>query len=98
MSAIHSHDGPHALPCAAAQVVGYALGRPAREVLFTAPATRRERTAAKLCLDTLVVRAGDGAAAALFHVLDGALELGEARTRKDRVLPYPVLYACCVSG
>jgi len=79
-------------------VVGYALGRPAREVLFTAPATRRERTAAKLCLDTLVVGAGDGAAAALFHVLDGALELGEARTRKDRVLPYPVLYACCVSG
>ena len=32
------------------------MARPAREVLFTAPATRRERTAAKLCLDTLVVR------------------------------------------
>ena len=45
-------------------------------MLFTAPASRRERTAAKLCLDTLVVRAGDSAAAALFHALDGALELG----------------------
>lgn len=57
-------------------MVGYAVARPAREVLFTAPATRRERTAAKLCLDTLVVRAGDSAAAALFHVLDSTLELG----------------------
>ncbi len=48
------------------------MARPAREVLFTAPATRRERTAAKLCLDTLVVPA----AAALFPMLDGTLELG----------------------
>ena len=74
---------PHALTGSlahpGAQVVGYAVARPAREVLFTAPATRRERTAAKLCLDTLVVRAGDSAAAALFHVLDSTLELG-ART------------------
>ena len=80
-----AHLAKAALPCApdgqlgqtpGAQVVGYAVARPAREVLFTAPATRRERTAAKLCLDTLVVRAGDSAAAALFHVLDSTLELG----------------------
>ncbi len=88
---MHRQNGPRAPSCAASQVVGYALGRPAREVLFTAPATRRERTAAKLCLDTLVVRAGDGAAAALFHVLDGVLELGAHRPHKA------VLYACSVS-
>ncbi|KAK9845484.1 hypothetical protein WJX81_007618 [Elliptochloris bilobata] len=78
------------------KVVGYAVARPAREVLFTVPASRRERTAAKLCLDTLVVRAGDSAAAALFHVLDGALELGPSGAVQTLLVPsYIADWFCC---
>lgn len=58
-----------------AQVVGYTLARPAREVLFTV-VPREEMYKAKICIDTLVVRGGDMLAAGLFHFLDGQYHLG----------------------
>lgn len=57
------------------QVLGYSLAKPAREVLFTV-VPREEMYKAKICIDTLVVRAGDMFAAALFHFLDGQYHLG----------------------
>lgn len=57
------------------QVLGYALVRPAREVLFTV-VTRQEKYKAKLFIDTVVQRLGDTAAAAAFEVLDVRLALG----------------------
>lgn len=50
------------------QVYGYALMRPAREVLFTV-VSRQEKYTAKLMIDTVVQRAGDALAAGLFEVL-----------------------------
>ena len=58
------------------QVVMYSMARPAREILFTVM-TREEKYSAKICIDTIVLRAGDMVAAGLFHVLDGVFELGE---------------------
>ena len=57
------------------QVVAYALGKPAREVLYTV-VSRKEKYKAKICIDTLVVRGGDALAAGAFHVLDGLLHMG----------------------
>ncbi len=55
-------------PAEPAQVVAYALARPAREVLFTV-VSRDEKYRAKLVLDTAVQRFGDALAAGLFHAL-----------------------------
>ena len=55
-------------PTQPAQVVAYALARPAREVLFTV-VSRDEKYRAKLVLDTAVQRFGDALAAGLFHSL-----------------------------
>ena len=57
------------------QVAAYTLGKPAREVLFTV-VSREEKYKAKLCIDTLIMRAGDTAAGGLFHLLDTLLHLG----------------------
>jgi hypothetical protein len=70
---------PDQASCCAAQVINYVLARPAREVLFTVT-SREEKYAAKLCIDTLVVRGGDALSAGAFHVLDGLLHLGECRS------------------
>jgi AAA family ATP:ADP antiporter len=59
------------------KVIGYALIRPAREVLFTV-VSRREKYSAKLVVDMVVQRAGDSVAAAAFQVLDVQLRLGVA--------------------
>lgn len=61
--------------CTGLQVLGYALVRPAREVLFTV-VSRQEKYKAKLFVDTVVQRLGDTAAAAAFEVLDVRLALG----------------------
>jgi AAA family ATP:ADP antiporter len=58
------------------QVVGYAVAKPAKEVLYTVVA-REDMYKAKLCIDTLVLRGGDMLAAAVFHVLVGSLQFGE---------------------
>ena len=50
------------------QISMYTLTKPARELLFT-PTTPREKFAAKLCMDTLILRLGDGLAAGLFQAL-----------------------------
>ena len=52
----------------ATQISTYTLTKPARELLFT-PITPREKLAAKLCIDTLILRLGDGLAAGLFQTL-----------------------------
>jgi hypothetical protein len=54
----------------ARKVVLYTLGKPSKEILFTL-ATQQE-LAAKVVIDSLVGRAADVLAAAIFHVL-GAL-------------------------
>ena len=76
----------------AAQVVAYALARPAREVLFTV-VSRDEKYRAKLVLDTAVQRFGDALAAGLFHYLqvggapDEDLELSTRWRRRRRRRP-----------
>lgn len=57
------------------KIVQYSLSRPCREVLFTV-LPREEATGAKLLLDTLVQRAGDAGAAALFELLSVRLGQG----------------------
>ena len=83
------HTHPPTLPATASQprpssvaaaelarkAAGYALARPAREVLFTA-LSRRERYGAKPIVDTVVQRAGDALAAGAFALLDAKLRLG----------------------
>ena len=70
-------------------MLGYALAKPAREVLFTV-VPREDMYKAKICIDTLVVRAGDMFAAALFHFIDGRYHLGmtpfSLRKQKQLVL------------
>lgn len=51
-----------------AQVSTYTLTKPARELLFTTTSSK-EKFAAKLCIETLILRLGDGLAAALFQAL-----------------------------
>ena len=50
------------------KLIGYAVNRPAREVLFTV-VSRDEKYRAKLVIDTVVQRLGDAVAAAAFQVL-----------------------------
>ncbi|KIY98873.1 hypothetical protein MNEG_9090 [Monoraphidium neglectum] len=57
------------------KVVGYAVIRPAREVLFTV-VSRTEKYSAKLVIDMVVQRLGDSIAAAAFQLLDVQLQLG----------------------
>ncbi|KAI8464172.1 MAG: hypothetical protein J3K34DRAFT_492679 [Monoraphidium minutum] len=57
------------------KVVGYAIIRPAREVLFTV-VSRQEKYSAKLVIDMVVQRAGDALAAGAFQLLDVQLALG----------------------
>jgi len=57
------------------KVTGYAIIRPAREVLFTV-VSRAEKYSAKLVIDMVVQRAGDSIAAAAFQLLDVQLQLG----------------------
>ena len=50
------------------KLLGYALVRPAREVLFTV-VSREEKYKAKLTIDAVVQRLGDTLAAVVFEVL-----------------------------
>lgn len=50
------------------KLTGYAVNRPAREVLFTV-IPRDEKYRAKLVIDTVVQRLGDALAAGAFQVL-----------------------------
>ena len=50
------------------KLLGYALVRPAREVLFTV-VSREEKYKAKLTIDAVVQRLGDTVAALMFEVL-----------------------------
>ena len=50
------------------QVATYSLGKPAREALYT-PLEPAEKFAAKLAIDSLVLRLGDSGAAGLFQLL-----------------------------
>jgi AAA family ATP:ADP antiporter len=59
------------------KVLGYSLVRPAREILFTV-VSREEKYKAKVCIDSVVQRLGDGLAAGAFQVLDVQLALGVA--------------------
>ncbi|EIE23972.1 hypothetical protein COCSUDRAFT_47078 [Coccomyxa subellipsoidea C-169] len=83
---------PTPLVVASGEVVGYALARPAREVLFTV-VPREEMYKAKICIDTLVVRGGDMLAAGLFHFLDGYYHLGPSGCA---AAAFPICLGCCV--
>ncbi|BDA46374.1 hypothetical protein COCOBI_08-4660 [Coccomyxa sp. Obi] len=72
------------------KVLGYALAKPAREVLFTV-VPREDMYKAKICIDTLVVRAGDMFAAALFHFLDGQHHLGPSGCA---AFAFPICLGC----
>ncbi|KAK9906792.1 hypothetical protein WJX75_008123 [Coccomyxa subellipsoidea] len=82
---------PTPLVVAAGEVVGYALARPAREVLFTV-VPREEMYKAKICIDTLVVRGGDMLAAGLFHFLDSQYHLGPSGCA---AAAFPICLGCC---
>ncbi|KAG1680409.1 hypothetical protein FOA52_015500 [Chlamydomonas sp. UWO 241] len=58
------------------KLLGYALVRPAREVLFTV-VSREEKYKAKLTIDAVVQRMGDCFAALVFEVLDVRLHFGQ---------------------
>ncbi|XP_057821709.1 uncharacterized protein LOC131034280 isoform X3 [Cryptomeria japonica] len=57
------------------KVLNYVLTRPGREVLFTV-VTRDEKYKAKVCMDVLVQRLGDAAAAGIYKILQGSLNKG----------------------
>ncbi|KAK9817839.1 hypothetical protein WJX72_002918 [[Myrmecia] bisecta] len=59
----------------ARKTVTYTVARPAREVLFTV-ISREEKYKAKICIDTVVLRAGDTVGAGFFKFWDAAFELG----------------------
>lgn len=80
-----------------AQVVAYALARPAREVLFTVT-SREEKYKAKVALDTLVVRGGDALSAGMFHVLEGVLHLGGLRALAPLLLGVDPLLGAFLLG
>ncbi|GAX74732.1 hypothetical protein CEUSTIGMA_g2179.t1 [Chlamydomonas eustigma] len=57
------------------KLVGHALTRPAREILFTV-VTRSEKYRAKVFIDMVVLRIGDTFAAALFEAFNVQLQFG----------------------
>lgn len=57
------------------KVLNYVLTRPGREVLFTV-VTREEKYKAKVCMDVLVQRLGDAAAAGIYKILQGSINKG----------------------
>ncbi|CAK9193764.1 unnamed protein product [Sphagnum troendelagicum] len=54
------------------KVINYVVTRPAREILFTVT-TPEEKYKAKVCIDTLVQRLGDAAAAGVYKMMEGLL-------------------------
>lgn len=57
------------------KVLNYVLTRPGKEVLFTV-VTRDEKYKAKVCIDVLVQRLGDAAAAGIYKILQGSPNKG----------------------
>lgn len=53
-------------------MINYVVTRPAREILFTVT-TPEEKYKAKVCIDTLVQRLGDAAAAGVYKMMEGLL-------------------------
>lgn len=53
-------------------MINYVVTRPAREILFTVT-TPEEKYKAKVCIDTLVQRLGDAAAAGIYKMMEGLL-------------------------
>lgn len=77
LALIARHPSPAVV--AAAEVVrkvtGYAISRPARELLFTV-VSREEKYKGKLVVDTVVQRAGDTLAAGAFQVIENTWHAG----------------------
>jgi len=67
------------------KVTTYVVTRPGRELLFTV-VSQDEKYKAKVCIDVIVQRLGDAAAAGLFEVLTIALG-GQTSTASLYALP-----------
>ncbi|GAB4827686.1 hypothetical protein Ancab_034572 [Ancistrocladus abbreviatus] len=72
------------------KVVTYVVTRPGRELLFTV-VSQEEKYKAKVCIDVIVQRLGDAAAAGMFKVLFGTLN-GTTSTVSLYALPVCLLW------